>query len=151
MHHLNVNIVPHREQRYPTSGDWQFGPDDTLTVTVSDLGDPRFNALVAIHEVVEALLCRERGITDEVVTKFDTDHLELEEPGDDPRAPYHAEHMAASVVEQALAALLGIDWEAYTASFAALEEQEVERQTLLTEGGGTLTTEGGDSLEAERG
>jgi hypothetical protein len=59
--------------------------------------------------------------------------------------------MAASVVEQALAALLGIDWEAYTASFAALEEQEVERQTLLTEGGGTLTTEGGDSLEAERG
>ncbi len=120
MHYLNVNIVPHREQKYPTSGNWWFEEGDQLVVTVSDLGDPRFNALVAAHEIVEALLCRERGIADEAVTKFDTDHLELEEPGDDPRAPYHAEHMSASVVEHALAALLGIDWNLYTEAFSKL-------------------------------
>ena len=47
---VTVHVVPHAEQRYPTSGDWQW-KDGGLVVTVSDLGDHRFNLLVAAHEV----------------------------------------------------------------------------------------------------
>lgn len=111
MKDITVHVVPHTEQAYDAVGDWRFAEDDTLAVTVSDLGDPRYNALVALHEIVEALLCQERGIPEEAVTQFDTDHPELEEPGEDPTAPYHKEHLTASLIEYRAAGLFGIDWE----------------------------------------
>jgi hypothetical protein len=35
------------------------------------------------------------------------------EPGDDPRAPYHKQHVFAENIERLLAAELGVDWSAY--------------------------------------
>jgi hypothetical protein len=35
------------------------------------------------------------------------------EPGDDPKAPYHREHMFASKVERMLANHLNVNWGAY--------------------------------------
>jgi hypothetical protein len=35
------------------------------------------------------------------------------EPGNNPKAPYHQEHMFASKVERMLANELGINWTAY--------------------------------------
>jgi hypothetical protein len=36
-----------------------------------------------------------------------------EKPGDDPRAPYHKQHVFAENIERLLAAELGVDWSAY--------------------------------------
>jgi hypothetical protein len=42
------------------------------------------------------------------------------EPGDHPGAPYHAEHMFASKVEEMLAKQLGVDWLEYERAIEAL-------------------------------
>jgi len=118
---VRVEVIPHFLQSYDTSGDWRW-QDKALVVYVSDLNDERYHTLIAAHEIVEALLCAAHGISEESVTDFDVDHPELDEPGDDPRAPYHTEHMIASLVERSLAASLGVDWEAYSQAFDALPE-----------------------------
>lgn len=81
-----IETIPHSEQRYPTVGDWQwtqvkvlgrsgFPADDklvpTLHIKVSEMSDWRHEALVAIHEAVEALLCKYAGITEQEVDDFD--------------------------------------------------------------------------------
>lgn len=118
---ITVDVIPHLEQAYNTTGDWRWR-EGTLKVFVSNLGHPHFNTLVAAHEIVEALLCAAHGVSEESVTSFDVGHPELDEPGDDPRAPYHREHMLASAVERTLAQALGVDWDAYTDAFDALPE-----------------------------
>jgi hypothetical protein len=72
---IEISTIPHAEQRYPTCGDWFFLDDavgSRLIVRVSDMGNPRFEALVGYHEAFEALLCKNDGVTDEMVTAFDT-------------------------------------------------------------------------------
>ena len=116
-----IDIVDHKGQRYDTVGDWFF-TDDTLFVKTSRLGNDPDNEkalAVAVHEVVEVLLCRSRGITQKQVDRFDmawekSGSLEgLTEPGDDPSAPYHFEHGFATSVERLLIAAMGISWKEY--------------------------------------
>src|SRR5258705_8885586 len=78
---VTVHVVPHSEQRYETSGDWVW-KDGGLVVTVSDLGDDRFNVLVAAHEVTEALLARRDGVTEQQVDTWDLSHPDAAEPGE---------------------------------------------------------------------
>lgn len=125
-----IKTVPHSKQRYDTVGDWYFDGDD-IEVTVSETGDWRYNALVAVHELVEALLCKARGISEEEVTIFDMqwekDHPGqvlgggAEEPGDDPSCPCRKEHFFATTVERALSAELGVDWSEYDNVLIALD------------------------------
>ena len=37
----------------------------------------------------------------------------VDEPGDDPKAPYRKQHLIATGVEKLMAAELGVDWKAY--------------------------------------
>jgi hypothetical protein len=115
-----IRTVDHQDQRYPTSGDWMNNPSGSAEIRVSDLGNDDYTFLVALHEFVEWYLCRKRGISQEVVDRFDLDY-DGDEPGDDPRAPYHREHDFASVIERAMAHELGVEWAAYNARFEALE------------------------------
>jgi hypothetical protein len=92
-------------------------------VTVSDLGDHRFNLLVAAHEATEALLSRRDGVTGAEVDAWDLAHLDAEEPGELEGCPYFTQHAEASRVERWLADHLGVDWEAYSASFERLDEK----------------------------
>lgn len=109
-----VNTVPHLTQRYDTCGDWRFyPPDDALVILVSELGDWRKEALVAIHEIIEALLCKERGISEEAVTAFDLAHQHVDDPGMLPSAPYHREHLAAYAAELQFMIALGVDFAEY--------------------------------------
>jgi hypothetical protein len=62
--------IPHPGQDYPTCGNWRLGPSAT-SVYVSQLPDRRYEFLVAIHELIEAELCRFRGIGEEEVTAWD--------------------------------------------------------------------------------
>ena len=84
------------------------------------MADWRYEALVAAHEMVEMILVKQRGISEQSISEFDIafEHSRaqgkvLGEPGDDPRAPYQREHFFATNLERLLAAELGVDWFAY--------------------------------------
>src|SRR5208337_252360 len=110
-----IRTIDHKDQRYETVGDWQplMGPN--LLITVSDLGNPKMNALVAIHELIEALLCKfnDPEITTEIVDSFDMSHENLDEPGESSEAPYHLQHTRATIIEKLLSDWLKIDWDEY--------------------------------------
>ena len=114
--------IAHADQRYDTVGDWQAQTDGSCHITVSKMSDPRYEILVAIHELVEATLCAERGIKQSQVDAFDKLfeserarglHNPNREPGADPRAPYNRQHMIATAVEMILANEMGVDWAKY--------------------------------------
>lgn len=83
--------------------------------------DWRYEALVLIHELIEMFLTRHHGIKWEWIDAFDMAHPELDDPGADPRAPYHREHLAATRIEKLLALLLGVKWSEYEAAFNKLK------------------------------
>lgn len=118
---VNIVFIPHAQQRYPTVGDWQINTG-ILTIYVSELPDERMSQAIAVHELVEALLCTARGITPAQVDAWDIagDGQYLDEPGDDPRAPYFNEHQFATKVEESFINELEIDWHAYETAIANL-------------------------------
>ena len=91
---ITIETIPHASQRYDTVGDWIWEDENYLRIRVSSMGRRRYAALVAVHELVEALLCWERGITTEMVDTFDKafeagrPEGNEDEPGDDPTCPY---------------------------------------------------------------
>ena len=116
--HITIRTIPHEQQRYETCGDWQEFGEDTI-INVSEMGDSLAEILVGIHELVEVVLCRHRGISQEIVDKFDK-HFEAtrlkddtSEPGDYPLAPYRKEHFFATNIERMIAHELGVDWAKY--------------------------------------
>lgn len=124
---IQIETIPHDQQRYPTVGDWQWLDQHTLIIRVSELTDWRREALVAIHELVEVLLCKERKISEQAVDDFDKKYERKRkaglkayqgEPGDHKFAPYRKEHFFATNIEALLAGELGVDWPDY--------EREVE-------------------------
>lgn len=104
---------------YETCGDWQVFEPCRIEVTVNKMADPDSEFVVMLHELVEAYLCRKRGITSEEVGNFDRlfeeeraqgKHDNMAEPGDDPRAPYLHQHQAATVIEMLVFHMLGGHW-----------------------------------------
>lgn len=120
-----IETIPHREQRYPTVGDW-FQRGNVLHIRVSKMSDPRYEFLVALHELVEVYLCRHDGVTEKSVDRFDRTFERrrkkgnTDEPGDDPRAPYRRQHCVATGIERIAAALLGVSWKIYDAEVNSL-------------------------------
>jgi|ERR1035441_7256085 hypothetical protein len=114
-----IHVIKNENQRYPTVGDWEFGNDNNLVIRVSNLGNDlegtKMNCLIAIHELVEALLCKFNlpEIMTKQVDSFDMSHPELDEPGDDPRAPYYSQHDIATTFERIFAIALKVNWESY--------------------------------------
>ena len=130
---IEIETIPHKDHRYPTVGDWFYAHEtaDTpkLIIRVSDLGDWRREALVAVHELIECLICKHDGVTQEAVDAFDKQfekdraegkHSETEEPGDSAEAPYRRQHGVASGVERILAAALDVNWNAYADQIESL-------------------------------
>lgn len=124
-----VEIIDHESQRYDTCGDFLTNKNGTLGVKVSKLPDWRHSRLVAIHEIIEATLCRHAGVTDKAVDAFDLKferdrargkHATDPEPGDHPKAPYRRQHLMATTIEKMLAAAMGVDWQAYEEAISAL-------------------------------
>lgn len=115
---VTIQVIPHDQQRYPTVGDWYFEGDD-LIIKVSKLSDWRREMLIAIHELAEVLICKHKGISAESVDKFDKEFEQnrspdnVDEPGDDPSAPYVTEHCIATGIERIMAAQLGVSWKEY--------------------------------------
>ena len=112
---VRVFLVAQKNQRYDTLGDWiwtETGLDIRLSREFAQQ-DPRYGALLLVHEFVEAMLCRITGVSTRQVDTFDMSFAGDGEPGDDPSAPYHRQHRAAEAAERALAAELGVNWRRY--------------------------------------
>ncbi|MGB7195332.1 MAG: hypothetical protein WBD81_17900 [Collimonas pratensis] len=131
--HITLKTIPHNQQRYETCGDWQIKPDGSFEILVSDMGNEKYAALVALHELCEVLLCQDRGITDESVTAFDEAYEaqrpegDESEPGDSPAAPYAEEHCAATGIERVMASLLNVKWADYEKAINSLPERPVKQ------------------------
>ena len=116
---ITIVNIQHEQQRYETVGDWQWDDGGNLTITVSDMGDWKYNFLVAFHELVEVMLCRARGIPQKEVDEFDIVYEAMRkdgdtsEPGDSPLAPYCKEHRTATNMERVMAEELEVVWEEY--------------------------------------
>src|SRR5215475_7195724 len=118
-----IETIDHKDQRYPTVGDWYFDEHGNLVIRVSKMSDPRYEMLVAVHELVEVLQCQRDGVSQESVDQFDKAFEEKRakgelkdenaEPGDEPDAPYHEQHCLATSVERLLAYSLGVNWSQY--------------------------------------
>jgi hypothetical protein len=127
-----IEFIDHKSQRYNTVGDYfQSALLGETIIRVSNLGDERYEALVAIHELIEMVLCRHAGITDEQIDKFDMNWKDFEdrfgEPGNDPKAPYFEQHQTAIRIERELAEQLEVDWDIYEDKIDSLSEKEEKK------------------------
>jgi hypothetical protein len=123
---ITIETVPTAKLRYATAGDWQFKSDGSLHITVTQMSDRRYEFLVAVHELVEALLCKQAGVSQAAVDAFDKAYETKRpptdkdsEPGNAAGAPYRREHVIASVTERLAAELLNVDWSRYSAEVAS--------------------------------
>jgi len=119
---IEIKTIPHSEHRYPTVGDWWWDHDGTLQIRVSKMGNWKYEVLVALHELIEVLLCKDRGIKPKDVDNFDMQyerereqglHGPDEEPGWDKKAPYRKEHAFAEKIERMFARQLKVAWKRY--------------------------------------
>lgn len=120
---IQIETIASEKQRYDTLGDWfhvklAFPPlgeesKERAMIRVSDLGDERFNFLIAFHELIEMVLCEQRGISSGAVDNFDMSFEGNGEPGDHPACPYFREHQFAMMMEKIMAHELGVDWKEY--------------------------------------
>lgn len=124
---ITIESIPHALHRYPTVGDWINDAFGDLHIRVSSTGNWRYDFLVALHELIEATLCNERGIDEPTIAEFDMRFEEQRElgmvqgePGHALDAPYRKEHQFAESIERAVAEELGVDWGEYEATLERL-------------------------------
>jgi len=117
---MNIQTIPHEAQRYPTVGDYWLDENGIEQIRVSEMMDWRYEVLVAVHEIVEMALTRQRGIEEQAITEFDIKFeadkekgLVAGEAGDNVNAPYRKEHFFATSLERLFAAELGVNWFEY--------------------------------------
>lgn len=115
---ITIEVIHHDKQRYETCGDWYYNEAGELVIKVSET-TTKYEFLVAIHELIEAVLCDFKGIKEEDVTAFDKQFEDMrieypdivgdKEPGNEDNAPYFHEHAMASRVENWLVTSIGVD------------------------------------------
>lgn len=130
---ITLNCSNAKDIRCDQVGDWHFtgeGEKMPLWVNVDNRLPYKSQILVAIHEMVEAILCNEAGITDQQVVAFDLQfekeraaglHAVDAEDGNDPRAPYHDQHIEATAVEMMMCSLLGMSWREHENNLRAIQ------------------------------
>lgn len=129
---ITIEFIEHKDQRYDTPGDWFYTPADNLVIRVSKLDIPEYEHLIAIHELVEALLCKHDGVRQRAVDRFDaawkpshlTDGVQITEPGEDVNAPYHEQHVVAEIIERIMAQAMSVHWPSYGHEVDKLKRSE---------------------------
>lgn len=105
---INIEIVPLKEQRYDTLGDYYY-KKGVLYFKITDTGNPFYNKLILIHELVEQTLTEAKGIKEPVILRHDLEFEKLlrdgkvdpnSEPGEHKNSPYRKEHVLAEIVER---------------------------------------------------
>jgi hypothetical protein len=128
MEKIIIETIPDKEQRYNTVGDYYFDKDGNRLIMVSDFSNWKYELLIAVHELIEVSLCKDRGVTDAAIDEFDFAFEEARlinktttEPGNEPDAPYFMEHQFASKVEKMLAEQLNVNWQDYITTSKRLD------------------------------
>lgn len=135
---ITVKTIRNTSQRYATVGDWQWDKMGGLKVTASWMkyAGWRGSMAVAVHEIVEALLCKSEGIEESRVDEFDMNYDNrnaLCEPGDHPDCPYRHQHAIASAIERLLVEGLGLNWSKYEEELQVLSNEHDRRKPVPLE------------------
>ena len=109
----HIKSIPYSAMRYASYGDYQHFADDSVEIITIQLPDWRYEFLIALHEFIEEAVTRHRGIKEPDILAFDLAHLDSDDPGMLPDAPYHQEHVLATAVEMLVARELDVDWDTY--------------------------------------
>jgi hypothetical protein len=124
---ITIETIPHHWQRYPTCGDWTINNSgNDIDIKISETGNWEYNALVAVHELIEVLLCAHENISQTEVDEFDIEFEKhrpegsVEEPGDNLMAPYRKQHCIATGIERIVAAEMNVSWSDYEALINSL-------------------------------
>ena len=123
---IHIKTIPHSRQRYETVGDYWLDRKGVLQIRVSNMKSEISEQLVAIHELVEFVMCKWRELDIKEIDKFDKEFEakrkkgNTDEPGFDPKAPYRNEHAMATAVELMICSKLGIPWKEYEAKVNSL-------------------------------
>lgn len=105
---IQIEIVPLKEQRYETLGDYFF-KKGVLHFKITDTGNPLYNKMILIHELVEQTLTEAKGIKESQILRHDLEFEKLikdglvdsdAEPGEHRNSPYRQEHLTAELVER---------------------------------------------------
>lgn len=133
---ITIRVVEPGQMRYQTVGDWQVNKKGNLDITVANSHDSATDFLVGIHEAIEAVLCIFHGVKPKDVDDFDVEWEkspnDYAEPGDDPDAPYHKEHVLATNIERILAQAIPLEWHIHDENVTRADE-EVERELARKE------------------
>jgi len=124
---IEIKSIDPAAIRYPTCGDWIWLPDGSLQIFVPDYANENSAFLVALHELAEAWMCRDAGISEESVSKWDIEHPDAPEPAEVEGSPYMDQHSIATQVELRVAAGMGINWKNHD-KWVQNAGDEVERQ-----------------------
>jgi hypothetical protein len=124
---INFEVISHSAQRYDTVGDYWQDAYGIWQFRVSFMNNWKYELLIFIHELVEWILVRAAEVPIHEIDDFDLEFEarraegNMDEPGDDPRAPYHLQHSLATGVERIVAGVLGVSWKIYDEAVMSLE------------------------------
>lgn len=133
---LNIETIPHNDQRYETVGDYWVDDDGTIQIRVSEMENPDHEFLVALHETVEQMVYgyknrQMRYTAIDIADDFDMRYEncrpawdETSEPGYEDVAPYYREHMIASAIEHLVAMELGVNYNVYGRVVSSLTQEK---------------------------
>lgn len=116
---IHIKTIPHSKQRYSTVGDYFVDKKGVLQIRISNMKSEISEQIVAVHELVEVIMCNWKGIRIKDIDNFDIEFEKkrkkgnLDEPGFDPKSPYRNEHAIATAVELMICAHLNISWKEY--------------------------------------
>ncbi len=104
MKDIFIKQIKHQDQQYDTIGNYRKFNGLYMIEVSKQKGycetDEEVQA-VALHEMIEMLLCAKRGISIEKITAWDLKHEKDErEPGEIKGAPYFKEHAFANKLEK---------------------------------------------------
>ena len=118
---IQLEVIDHKEQAYSTVGDYRL-EDGVMKIRASKM-KPHYEFLVLLHEFVEWYLVHCDGVDIEKIDEFDKrfekmrseypDIVDIDEPGDNEKAPYYHYHQVATRIEKYMADLLKVNWEEY--------------------------------------
>jgi hypothetical protein len=112
---INIKIIHCSKQRFPFLwGDYWVDNAGVLQIRVSAYVNPDHAMCCIIHEIMEAWRCFRKGVTLESIEDFDKSHIDCDDPGTLPDAPYHKEHMQSIEIEKLIYKQNGDDFNEYS-------------------------------------
>ena len=118
---IAITMIPGDRQAPAVARDWSFVGPEALEVRLPESDDWRYPAGRLIRALIEAFLCKAARVSREEIDAFDHGFTGDGEPGCDPNAPYHREHMLAELIERQFISNVGCEWRQYKSASATYD------------------------------